>query len=71
MVISVTLNPCDLMLSLLLLICKVVFTLSIFLRLYVASCELCCYKLERFVALCECLLIKYGVERTEKALTNE
>ena len=71
MVISVTLNPCDFMLSLLLLMCKVVFALSIFSGYMwrLVNCVVVNWK--RFVACVNAYLPNYGVERTEKALTNE
>ena len=71
MLISVTLNPCDFMLSLLLLMCKVVFALSIFSGCIwrLANCVVVNWK---GLWLCvSAYLLNSGVERTEKALTNE
>jgi len=71
MVISVTLNPCDFMLSLLLLMCKAVFALSIFSG-YIW--RLANYVVVNWKGLWLCVnayLSNYGIERTEKALTNE
>ena len=59
------------MLSLLLLMCKVVFALSIFSGYIWYLLNYVVVNWKRFVALCECLLINSGVKRIEKALTDE
>ena len=71
MVISVILNPCDFMLSLLLLMCEVVFALSIFSSYmwHLANCVDVNWK-----GLWICVnayLSNLGVKRTEKDLTDE
>lgn len=71
MVISITLNPCDFMLSLLLLMCKVVFALSIFSG-YIWRLANCVVVKWKGLWLCvNAYLSNSGVERTETALTNE
>ena len=66
MVISATLNPCNFMLSLLLLMCKVVFALSIFLG-YIWRLSKCVVVNWKGLWLCvNAYLSDSGVEQIEK-----